>query len=143
MPTVEKALILSLYELRLLVRGRAALLILAAFPILGGILLGTASNGVLLILPISALMMAVGLRTSGLFPPGERRLAGPVVSGASRALMMIVVLAAQGALYAGTAAVVAPESVPGIGMLLAALAVSLALGVAVDMLMPAHLVRAD
>jgi len=151
MPTLEKTLILSLYELRLLIRGRIGLLILAACPILGGILLGlaskgqgtSASHGVFLILPISALLMAVGLRTSGLFPPGEDRLAGPIVSGASRALVALVVLAAQGAIYAGTTVLLAPESAPGIGMVFAALAVSLALGVAAEMLMPAHRVRAD
>lgn len=151
MLTLEKTLILSLYELRLLLRGRAALLILAAFPILAGVVLGLASkgeaasaaHGVFLILPISALLMAVGHRTTGLFPPGEDRLAGPVVSGASRALVMLVVLAAQGALYAGTTAVLAPESAPGIGMVFAALAVSLALGLAAEMLIPAHRVRAD
>ncbi|MCX6375448.1 MAG: hypothetical protein NTU88_05325 [Armatimonadetes bacterium] len=148
MLTLEKTLILSLYELRLLIRGRAALLVLAAFPILAGIVLGLASKGeaaaaygVFLILPISALLLAVSLRTTGLLPPGEYRLAGPVVSGASRALVTLVVLAAQGALYAGTTAVLAPGSVPGIGMLLAALAVSLALGVAAEMLTPAHRFR--
>jgi len=151
MLTLEKTLILSLYELRLLIRGRAALLILAAFPILGGAVFGlaskgqgtSASHGVFLILPISALLMAVGLKTSGLFPPGEDRLAGPVVNGASRALVMLVVLAAQGALYTGMLSLLAPSSVPGMGMLLLALAVSLILGVAAEMLMPAHRVRAD
>ena len=152
MLTLEKTLILSLYELRLLIRGKAALLILAAFPILAGIVLGLPSRGesasaarygVFLILPISALLMAVGLKTSGLFPPGEDRLAGPVVNGASRALVMLVVLAAQGALYTGMLSLLAPSSVPGMGMLLLALAVSLILGVAAEMLMPAHRVRAD
>lgn len=152
MPTLEKTLILSLYELRLLIRGRAALLILAAFPILAGIVIGLPSRGesasaarygVFLILPISALLMAVGLRTSGLLPPGEDRLAGPVVSGASRALVAFVVLAAQAAMYAGTTVLLAPGPAPGIGMMFAALAVSLALGLAAEILIPARRVRAD
>ena len=152
MPTLEKTLILSLYELRLLIRGRAALIVLAAFPILAGVVLGlpargesasAARYGAFLILPISALLLAVGLRTSGLLPPGEDRLAGPVVSGASRGLVALVVLAVQAAMYAGTTALLAPESIPGIGMLLAAVAVSLTLGIAAEILIPAHRVRAD
>jgi hypothetical protein len=143
MPTVEKTLTLSLYELRLLIRSRIGLLILAAFPILAGIVLGLPSRGesasaarygVFLILPISALLLAVGLRTSGLLPPGEDRLVRPIVSGASRALVALVVLAAQAAMYAGTTILLAPESAPGIGMVFAALAVSLAAGLMAEVL---------
>ena len=145
MSVVEKVLILSAYHLRLLVRGRARLIVIAALPVLAGVFLSLASGGtnrvptfgVFLVLPLSSLLMATVLRADGLLPHTPNELVSlPIVLGAE-ALAALVVLIAQAIVYVMLTGII--SGAPEVGHVAVALIVSLAVGIAASILMPSEI----
>jgi len=139
MPSVEKAWALSYCQLRLLFRSRAMLAGMVGLPLIGGLCFGLAGieaaespapYGLLLVLLISSLLLTNLNSRIGSLAPMLGGLAKPAIVYTSWALAAFLVLAAQVALYVGVTAVLEPESVPGLGVLAGALALSLAIGLA-------------
>jgi len=138
MSAIEKVWVLAFYELRLLVRSRGKLPGLLCLPILGGVFLGLTARltagsasayGLFLILPLSSLFLAdANFRLGSLLSALPRGLVKPAERYTSRALAVLLVLGAQATLYTGVIALFDPGSVPGPGIIVAALALSLVVG---------------
>jgi hypothetical protein len=144
MPVIENVLILSAYHLRLLVRSRAKLLVIAALPLLAGVFLSLASGGTnrvttygaFVILPLSSLLMASVLRADGLLPHTPNELVSLPIARGAEALAVLGVLVAQAAVYVLLTGIL--SRAPAIGTLALALIVSPAVGIAFSTLMPSE-----
>lgn len=134
MSAIEKVWVLAFYELRLLVCSRRKLPGLLCLPILGGLFFGLAARsasayGLFLILPLSSLFLAdANFRLGSLLSALPRGLVKPAARHTSRALAVLLVLGAQAALYIGVIALFDSRSVPGPGIIVAALALAVVVG---------------
>ena len=135
MSMLEKTLVLSICEFRLLIRNGRRLVAALGLPIIGGLFFGLAGKmttnsltpyGLLLILPMSSLSL---MDTSG--RADSRRHAGlvkPALDCALWAIVAVLTLAAQAGLYIGVTALLEPQSAPAVNLAALALALSLAIG---------------
>lgn len=142
MSVLGKALILSFYELRLLLRSGGRLLVILCLPVVVGAMGSAASYGLFVVLAVSAVLMAgpgAIARTISLLPPscvGSVRFRR-VLSSVSRMLAALPVLLIQVLLYCGVTALVDPLSAPGAAAISVTLALALAVGFAACILCPA------
>ncbi len=144
MTSAGTVLTLCMYHLRLLVRSRERLLIIAMLPLLAGLFLSLASGGtnrvptygLFAILPLSALLMASILRTDGLLPGPQNELVTLSAACISEALAALGVLVAQAAVYVLLTGIL--SGAPEIGSVIGALVLSLIIGVAASILMPSE-----
>ena len=143
MSAAEKIWMLAFCEVRLLLRSRTGLAVMIALPLIGGLCMGFAARGsyespagwgLFAILPICGLILFRRLGRSRLLPPGTIWPA-PGVRYGSQALAGLPILAVQGAVYVGLAGLLGGGSASGAGMLVGALVASLALGLAVSVLL--------
>jgi len=132
MSAIEKTWVLSLCEMKLLIRNRQRLLGAVCLPIIIGAFFGliaaqSTASGLLIALIISSLLV--------LQPGISRRMSESLSSASGRAdlgrtagiLYCLLVLAVQTALYTGTAVLIEPGAQPGTVALIGAPALALLL----------------
>lgn len=143
MSTIEKIGVLSFFELKLLIRKRNRTAGVLCLPILGGIIFGLAGRGTaeslaptlgaFLVMLTSTFFLAVepglSVRMADLIPSDQGEpLRRELMIRASWVLAAFPILAVQAALYTGLTAILGARPTLGLGILGAAVAVSLILG---------------